>query len=276
MDEQLPDGLQIAIQYCNMAPEQRKNFAQNAVRSEFAQRIALQQRSAEQAQRIADLEQANGMHAAALLGFQKLGYYMEVIYCANRLPEGSLGKHYGDAAVERMQAQDRRIADLEAERDKAHQDAISAAAERDELRARLAEIEAQEPVAKIHSDGYWTTRRGHDPLSGGKAFLSVYARPVPARAVPDGAIPTVVDALEFRRDQYGLEQRQWAWVLGMQPSHYSEVVAGKRSLPKAAMSMAFAHGVPAAALFQCRPNLGATDIDRRLEQMSAAAPEHKA
>ena len=59
------------------------------------------------------------------------------------------------------------------------------------------------------------------------------------------AIPSVIDAVEFRRQQYGLTQSQWAYVLRWSPSHYSEFVNGKRSMNKRAMSWAFAFGVPA-------------------------------
>lgn len=80
-------------------------------------------------------------------------------------------------------------------------------------------------------------------------------------------LPTIIEAMEFRRDQYGLSCRQWSAVLGMQQSHYSEFVNGLRELPKSAMAVAYEYGVPAAALFQKRPTKGAADIDRRLAQL---------
>lgn len=61
-------------------------------------------------------------------------------------------------------------------------------------------------------------------------------------------VPTIADALEFRRDQYGLSQADFAFVLGIQPSHYSEVINGKRSLPMTAMKAAYKIGVPAEIL----------------------------
>jgi antitoxin component HigA of HigAB toxin-antitoxin module len=61
---------------------------------------------------------------------------------------------------------------------------------------------------------------------------------------------SVADALEFRRDQYGLTQSEFAAVLGMQKSHYSEVLSGKRRLPLEATKRAFAIGVPAEVLLQ--------------------------
>lgn len=59
---------------------------------------------------------------------------------------------------------------------------------------------------------------------------------------------TVADALEFRREAYGLTASEFAAVLGMRQSHYSEVVNGKTSLPIKATRRAFAIGVPASIL----------------------------
>ena len=80
-------------------------------------------------------------------------------------------------------------------------------------------------------------------------------------------LPSVIAAVEFRREQYGLNCNQWSAVLQMEPSHYSEFVNGKRDLPKSAMATAYAYGVPADALFQERPTRGAGDIDRRLAEL---------
>ena len=60
----------------------------------------------------------------------------------------------------------------------------------------------------------------------------------------------IVDALEFRRDQYGLTQREFAAILGLQNSHYSEIINGKRRLTLGATKRAFAIGVPADVLLQ--------------------------
>lgn len=60
----------------------------------------------------------------------------------------------------------------------------------------------------------------------------------------------VADALEFRRDQYGLTQREFAAILGLQSSHYSEIINGKRRLTLGATKRAFAIGVPANVLLQ--------------------------
>lgn len=63
-------------------------------------------------------------------------------------------------------------------------------------------------------------------------------------------LPSVADAVEFRRDQYGLTRSEFAAVLGLSPGHYSEFVIGKRGLPIRAMRRAFAIGVPAEILLQ--------------------------
>lgn len=81
------------------------------------------------------------------------------------------------------------------------------------------------------------------------------------------SIPSTVEAVEFRREQYGLTQEQWAYVLRIRPSHYSEFVHGNRKLPPKAMAQAYAFGVPAECLFQQLPIAGAGDIDRRLSEL---------
>lgn len=86
-------------------------------------------------------------------------------------------------------------------------------------------------------------------------------------------IPSTVEAVEFRREQYGLNQQQWAHVLKIAPSHYSEFASGKRALPSRSMALAYAFGVPAECLFQHLPILGAGDIDRRLSELQKAAKE---
>lgn len=51
---------------------------------------------------------------------------------------------------------------------------------------------------------------------------------------------SLADALEFRCDQYGLTKGEFAAILGLQKSHYSEIVLGKRRLPITATKRAFA------------------------------------
>lgn len=80
-------------------------------------------------------------------------------------------------------------------------------------------------------------------------------------------IPSIIEAVEFRREQYGLTQKQWAYVLKMQPSHYSEFLHGKKALPYRCMAIAFEYGVPAECLFQRFPMKGAKDIAALMEEM---------
>jgi len=78
-------------------------------------------------------------------------------------------------------------------------------------------------------------------------------------------ILNAVDAVEFRRKDYELTCAQWAQVLGMSRSHYSEFRNGKRPLPRHAMSAAYAYGVPADALFGCRPDKHIMHIRKALK-----------
>lgn len=61
---------------------------------------------------------------------------------------------------------------------------------------------------------------------------------------------SIGDSLEFRRNQYGLKAKEFAAILGMTPSHYSEVINKGRNLPLNARIRAFAIGVPAEVLLQ--------------------------
>lgn len=63
-------------------------------------------------------------------------------------------------------------------------------------------------------------------------------------------LPPVVDALEFRREQYGWTRMRMAAELGLGKSHYSEFVSGKRGLPLSARIKAHQIGVPAQVLLQ--------------------------
>jgi len=62
--------------------------------------------------------------------------------------------------------------------------------------------------------------------------------------------PSIIDALEFRREQYGMSQAEMAEELDWYESHYSEFRRGKRDLPWHAMRKAYEMGVPASVLFQ--------------------------
>jgi len=61
---------------------------------------------------------------------------------------------------------------------------------------------------------------------------------------------SMVDALDFRRDQYGLTWAEFGMLLGLSPTHMSEVKNGHRRLPLGAVKRAYAIGVPADALMQ--------------------------
>jgi len=63
-------------------------------------------------------------------------------------------------------------------------------------------------------------------------------------------LPQIGAALEYRRDAYGLSATEFAGILGMLKSHYSEVVNGRRQLPFNATRRAFAIGVPADILLR--------------------------
>lgn len=88
---------------------------------------------------------------------------------------------------------------------------------------------------------------------------------------PSGpTLPSIVEALEFRRSQYMINQRQWAFVLGLQQSHYSEFVNQKKELPKNALRLAYQFGVPADCLFQCHPDKGMSEISILLSEEKRA------
>ena len=61
---------------------------------------------------------------------------------------------------------------------------------------------------------------------------------------------SMVDALDFRREQYGLTWAEFGMLLGLSAQHMSEVKNGKRRLPIGALKRAYAIGVPADALLQ--------------------------
>lgn len=79
-------------------------------------------------------------------------------------------------------------------------------------------------------------------------------------------LPSVIDAVEFRRDQYGLTQKQWAKVVGISQSHYSEFAHGKRGLTLSQAAKCYEFGVPADCLFQCKPNKALPDIRKLLRE----------
>ena len=82
-------------------------------------------------------------------------------------------------------------------------------------------------------------------------------------------LPSIVDAVEFRRDQYQLTQKQWASVIGISQSHYSEFVNGKRGLTLAQAAKCFEYGVPAECLFQTRNSKDIRHIRKALKEGTA-------
>jgi hypothetical protein len=66
----------------------------------------------------------------------------------------------------------------------------------------------------------------------------------------DDHLPSIVDALEFRREQMGWTQMRMAAELGWGRGHYSEFKNGTRGLSYRAMCRAYELGVPAAVLLQ--------------------------
>lgn len=58
----------------------------------------------------------------------------------------------------------------------------------------------------------------------------------------------IIDALEFRREQYGWNKRRMAFELGIGYTHYVEVLNGNRKLSLGGTKMAYKLGVPAITL----------------------------
>lgn len=204
--EQLPDGLDRAVMLIDGARgyvifksgEDRCSQAIDAIRAEHHQRVTLQHHAADQAQRIAELEfdveahkSVADMHKRAT---KKLAQYMQGLFDAgeHQMDQWSF---YGDAAVLHMQTQTKRIADLETKCDTLKRLHDAAADERDALRARLAEIEAQEPVAWRYPYRFRDIGEtgACEIVARDVAIVMrlpkgepLYSDPVPAQAVPDG------------------------------------------------------------------------------------------
>lgn len=86
------------------------------------------------------------------------------------------------------------------------------------------------------------------------------------------SIPSVIDAVEFRRKQYGINCAQWANVIGISRHHYSDFIHGKRNLTLLQSARCFAFGVPAVALFQRLPDKGINEIEKFLEGWGQCEP----
>lgn len=155
--EHLPDGLQLAV---NTMLALGCGKSSDAIREEHAKCLKLQHHACDLAQRVADLEaeRANtAVHVASI---------------ASQL--GDEGLQVDDIAVR----------------------VLGLVAERDELRTRLSEIEAQEPVAwqsKFTNDPQWAhcTKEHYDWVRANQAdwpnyqLRTLFARPVPVRAAPE-------------------------------------------------------------------------------------------
>jgi transcriptional regulator with XRE-family HTH domain len=68
---------------------------------------------------------------------------------------------------------------------------------------------------------------------------------------------TIAEALEDTRKDLSWSKGDMATALGLQGSHYSEVLTGKRALPYRSACVAFAIGVPARVLLD-RKNFNKT------------------
>ncbi len=67
---------------------------------------------------------------------------------------------------------------------------------------------------------------------------------------PELGLPSLIDALRFRIEQYGWTDQKFAEEIGMNQGHFSQVMSGKRRLPLSARIKAHALGVPAKVLLQ--------------------------
>lgn len=70
------------------------------------------------------------------------------------------------------------------------------------------------------------------------------------KAGKNAELPTLLEAVEFRREQYGWNQTKMAAMLDLSRSHYTEFKHGRRGLPVKSIRKAYAIGVPAAVLLQ--------------------------
>ena len=62
------------------------------------------------------------------------------------------------------------------------------------------------------------------------------------------ASTSAADALEFRREQYGLDRKDYCYILSISVNHYGEILKGKRELPKSLIRNANIIGVPLESL----------------------------
>ncbi len=71
-----------------------------------------------------------------------------------------------------------------------------------------------------------------------------------SKTVTNLPLPSIVDALRFRIEQYGWPDYKFAKAVGMNQCHFSEVMSGKRRLPLNARIKAHKLGIPANVLLQ--------------------------
>jgi transcriptional regulator with XRE-family HTH domain len=63
-------------------------------------------------------------------------------------------------------------------------------------------------------------------------------------------LPSIPEALRTLQKQIGIKQGPMAGLLGMAPTHYSELLHGKRPITRKTMVKAYRLGVPAEVLLQ--------------------------
>lgn len=74
--------------------------------------------------------------------------------------------------------------------------------------------------------------------------------------------PPIVDAVQFRQEQYGWNDTRMAAMLDLSLPHYSEFKHGKRNLPINSIRKAYAIGIPASVLLadQIKQELESHDV----------------
>ena len=233
-NEQLPYGMKLAIDAVEMHCLHSSAIV-SAIRTEHTKHVTLQLHVAGQAQRIAELEaerdeveeDRDGLRNACdkqLLRIADLERLSEMhknawLYLQGLTGDGVIpitaGAHFSDIAVTETGKMLTRIDQLEikcATLKRLHDAAVD---ERDELRAKLAEIEGQEPVAALHDDGYftWSSLEGRLKYNMDHAGwrLSVYALPVPV--IPAGWKSVPVEPNQAMREVMDEDGWQWADLL---------------------------------------------------------------
>lgn len=61
-------------------------------------------------------------------------------------------------------------------------------------------------------------------------------------------LPSLIDAIEFRMEQYGHKQATAARVMGIAVSHFNEVLKGKRTPSVKQLKKLYKYGIPATVL----------------------------